>query len=175
MTNTQIPVARQSGLVIQELPGEVLVYDLESDKAHCLNRTAAAVWKYCDGNNSVEDISKLYAGQSGHPVSVDLIWLAIDQLNESNLLEKKSEFVNDTGNRRQVIKKIGLAAVIALPLVTSLTMPGSAQAAAGSACNTGTSCTCPAAAATCTAAVSTGCTANCSSCSGNGVNNTCIA
>ena len=45
MDNSQYPVARKSGLVVQEMPDEVLVYDLNSNKAHCLNQTAASVWK----------------------------------------------------------------------------------------------------------------------------------
>ena len=45
----QRPVARQEGLVIQEMPDEVLVFDLKTNKAHCLNETAAFVWKACDG------------------------------------------------------------------------------------------------------------------------------
>ena len=50
------PKARQHGLVIQEMPDEVLVYDLDTNKAHCLNRSAALVWRSCDGNNTVADI-----------------------------------------------------------------------------------------------------------------------
>ena len=58
----------------------------------------------------------------------DLIWLAIDQLNENNLLaeEIKANFNGQT--RREVIKKIGLAAVIALPIVASLVAPTAALA-----------------------------------------------
>lgn len=44
MNNSQQrPLARSEGLVIQEMPDEVLVYDLETNKAHCLNETAAFV------------------------------------------------------------------------------------------------------------------------------------
>ena len=39
------PKARQEGLLVQEVPDEVLVYDTASHKAHCLNRTAAVVWR----------------------------------------------------------------------------------------------------------------------------------
>ena len=46
------PLARKEGLVIQELPVEVLVYDLDRDKAHCLNETAAMVWRKCNGCSS---------------------------------------------------------------------------------------------------------------------------
>ena len=65
----QKPVARKEGLVIQEMPDEVLVYDLETNKAHCLNKTAAFVWNACDGKNSVAEITKLFGNQSGKPVA----------------------------------------------------------------------------------------------------------
>ena len=134
MNSSQIPVARKEGLVIQETTDEVLVYDLNSNKAHCLNQTAAFVWKSCDGNNSVTEITKAFESAVGSTVQEDLIWLAIDQLNEKNLLEKemKSNFAGRS--RRDVIKKIGLAAVIALPVVASLTAPTSAMAASSCAC-----------------------------------------
>jgi hypothetical protein len=32
---TAKPIARKQGLVIQELPDEVLVYDLDRDRANC--------------------------------------------------------------------------------------------------------------------------------------------
>ncbi len=55
MKSSQVPIARKEGLVIQEMPEEVLVYDLDTNKAHCLNQTAAFVWKSCDGRNSVAE------------------------------------------------------------------------------------------------------------------------
>lgn len=151
MIDSQIPVARQEGLVIQELPGEVLVYDLNTNKAHCLNQTAASVWKSCDGKNSVADITRLLADTVGNPVQEDLVWLAIDQLSENNLLEGEKATTFSRQNRREVIKKVGLAAVVALPLVTSLVAPKAAQA--GSACG-GNVCTS-------TAQCATGCTQGC--------------
>ena len=57
MNNSQVPVARKQGLVVQEMPDEVLIYDLDTNKAHCLNQTAAFVWKSCDGKNTVERIA----------------------------------------------------------------------------------------------------------------------
>ena len=60
MNNPNNPIARQNGLVVQEMPDEVLVYDLDTNKAHCLNGSAALVWKSCDGNNTVADIVKQF-------------------------------------------------------------------------------------------------------------------
>lgn len=74
MNDSQLPIARNEGLVIQEMPDEILVYDLETNKAHCLNETAAFVWKACDGRNSIADITKLFGEQSKTIVQEDLIW-----------------------------------------------------------------------------------------------------
>ncbi|HLM60634.1 MAG TPA: PqqD family protein [Pyrinomonadaceae bacterium] len=150
------PVARKEGLVIQEMPDEVLVFDLETNKAHCLNETAAFVWNACDGKKSVADITTLFGNRSGKPVDENLVWLAIDQLSESNLLEEELKANFNGQSRRDVIKKIGLAAVIALPIVSSLVAPTAVLAvtcsnnassttcgtAPNNICNSGTPCTC---------------------------------
>ncbi len=130
MNNSQKHTARKEGLVIQEMPDEVLVFDLETNKAHCLNETTAFVWKACDGKNSVADITKLFGNQSGTPVPEDLVWLALDQLKEKNLIENKDEIVVDYNgmSRREVIRKVGLASVVALPLISSLVAPTAASA-----------------------------------------------
>lgn len=57
----QFPLARRDQLVIQELPDELLVYYQQRDRAHCLNRSAALIWKSCDGKTSVEEISRKVA------------------------------------------------------------------------------------------------------------------
>jgi hypothetical protein len=140
MNNSQCPVARKSGLVVQEVPDEVLVYDLETNKAHCLNQSAAMIWKSCDGNTSVSEIAKLVESQAGGKVTEDFVWLAIDQLSENNLLEKQIQPSFEGTSRREVIKKIGLASMIAIPVIASLVAPQSALAAASCACNNPSSC-----------------------------------
>jgi len=57
------PKARTEGIVVRELPEEVLVYDLERHAAVCLNRTAALVWKRCDGRASVGELSRSLAAE----------------------------------------------------------------------------------------------------------------
>ena len=56
-SDRQLPLARRERLLVEELPDEVLVYDLDREKAHCLNRTAALIWNHCDGRTTVEDRS----------------------------------------------------------------------------------------------------------------------
>ena len=134
MNNPQNPVARTTGLVIQDVPDEVLVYDMETNKAHCLNKTAAMVWKSCNGTRSVAQIAEYVGSQSGEKVADDLVWLAIDQLSDNDLLEKpvKAEFKGIS--RRDVIKRIGLTSMVALPIIASLVAPPTALAVGSCAC-----------------------------------------
>lgn len=139
MNNPQIPMARQTGLVVQEMPDEVLVYDLDSNKAHCLNQSAAYVWKSCDGNNSVADIVRQFESSGGGSITEDFVWLAIDQLSENGLLEKEVSPRFAGQSRRQVLKTIGLASVVALPIIASLVAPRNAFANVSCGCPTGSS------------------------------------
>jgi hypothetical protein len=141
-----MPEARKQGLVVQELSGEVLVYDRQRDKAHCLNSTAALVWERCDGKTSVSQIARAIEGQINAPVDDDVIWLGVQQLNKVHLLQERAELpVQETGlSRRDLIKRIGVAAAVALPVVTSIIAPTAAQAAnclaSGVACTSSAQC-----------------------------------
>lgn len=126
MNNLQTPIARKDGLVIQEMPDEVLVYDLDSNKAHCLNQTAAFVWKSCDGTKSISEINALMERQFGGKISEEMVWLAVDLLSKDNLLEQNIETKFNGLSRREVIKKVGLTTVAALPVVAMLTFPKAA-------------------------------------------------
>lgn len=124
------PEGRKDGLVVHSLLEEVLVYDLERHKAHCLNKTAALVWNRCDGKTSVAAIARHLAGELKTPVDEDVVWLAIHQLEKSRLLsEETTPAEHKVGlSRRELIKRIGLGGAIALPLITSIIAPTAAQA-----------------------------------------------
>lgn len=128
------PKARRTDLVIQEMPDEVLVYDMNTHKAHCLNPTAAFVWRSCNGNNSIADIVRQFESDGRGKVSEDFVWLAIDQLHENSLLENEIAPRFAGQSRRQVIKTIGLTSMVAVPVIASLVAPQSAMAAGSCAC-----------------------------------------
>ncbi len=138
MTNSQIPKARKNGLVIQETGDEVLVYDVDSNRAHCLNRTAAFVWKSCDGRRSVPEIAALLGKELANKVDEDLVWLAIDQLSNESLLESGIRLKRSGFSRRDAIRKIGLAAAVTLPVVAMLSFPNGALAVTCAASYCGT-------------------------------------
>ncbi|MEO8573991.1 MAG: hypothetical protein ABI481_08470, partial [Pyrinomonadaceae bacterium] len=59
---------------------------------------------------------------------------------ENNLLEKSIPSSFAGTSRREVIKKIGLASMVAIPVIASLVAPQSALAAASCTCVSPTSC-----------------------------------
>ena len=83
---TVTPLARKNDLVIQELPDEVLVYDRETDRAHCLNKTAALIWQQCDGQTDVATIAGRLGNELNAPSDERMVWFALDQLNRDGLL-----------------------------------------------------------------------------------------
>jgi len=141
-----VPEARKEGLVVQELADEVLVYDLERHKAHCLNQTAAWIWKRCDGQTTAADMARLLQSESQGPVSESIIWLALDQLERDHLLSGRIARPSAIPrlSRRELVRQLGLAAAITLPLVTSIVAPTAGQAASclhgGAVCKTSSQC-----------------------------------
>ena len=125
------PRMRKQGLVVDDLPDEVLVYDLERNQAHCLNRTAALVWRCCDGETAASEIARRLKAELDAPFNEELVWLALDQLEKQQLLDHSisvpAEFTRLS--RRQMIRNLGLAAAVAVPLVTSIVAPTAVQAA----------------------------------------------
>jgi len=138
------PTARKNDLVIQQANDEVLVYDLNTNKASCLNETAAFVWQNCNGSNAIADIAQALGRKTNTEVNDDLVWLAVDELSKNKLLEEKVaaeySFTATGVSRRDVIKKIGLGTMIALPLIATLIAPQAVHA--NSSCVAGGSCTC---------------------------------
>jgi hypothetical protein len=149
MGNKNNPKARGNDIVVQELKGEVILYDLIIDQAYCLNETSALVWNLCDGQSSVSEITGQLSKQLKQPVTDDLVWLALDRFKTANLLSDNNEIeIEFNGlSRRQVIRKIGFASMIALPVISSLVAPTAAMAQSGggnlalfATCSTSTQC-----------------------------------
>jgi Coenzyme PQQ synthesis protein D (PqqD) len=130
--NQVLPRARTKELIIREMSDEVLIYDTEREKAHCLNQTSAFVWKHCDGKRSVEQVAHLLERAFGTDASSEVVWLALEQLEKQKLLEESVERVSGVARmtRRELGRKLGIAAVIiALPLITSIKAPTAMTAA----------------------------------------------
>ena len=138
----QRPLARKKGLLIERLPDEVLVYDLDRKKAHCLNGSAALIWSQCDGKTSVEEILRTLERQAQGEVNVDVMWFGLDQLYKARLIETRVVRPGVKGklSRRDLVKRIGLA--VSIPLVASILAPtaSAALSCVGRPCPGGTGC-----------------------------------
>jgi hypothetical protein len=65
-------------------------------------------------------------------VADEVLWLGLEQLRKARLLEepiRPSTSPVTAISRREVIRRVGLAAAVALPMVTSIIAPKAAQAA----------------------------------------------
>ena len=133
------PTARQAGLIVKELEDETLVYDLERDEAHCLNQTAALVWKHCDGRASVGEIATRIGNELNETVDPNVVWLALAQLRKRRLLAERiprrahrlpAGASGPRISRRELALKLGKVMVIALPLITTIASPRAASAGA---------------------------------------------
>lgn len=143
------PLARERALIVEELKDETLVYDLESHRAHCLNRSAALIWKHCDGRRSIAEITHRLKRELHAGVDEETVRYALDKLAKYHLLEtsegrplvaRKKAMLT----RREMVRRLGLAAAVALPLVTTIVAPTPAQAATclpnGSSCTASADC-----------------------------------
>lgn len=131
-----LPQAKTENVVIQELPEELLVYDLKQNQAHCLNKMAAMIWQLCDGQTSVTEIAILVREAGNVAMDEATIWLAIEQLRQAHLLKEPTSFPSESVRltRRNAVKKIGLGAALALPWITSVVAPTAVMAASKPIC-----------------------------------------
>ena len=127
MKEGKYPQARLDCLT-REFGDEVLVYDRERNVGHCLNATAAATWKLCDGKKSASELASILTRQFSAPIKEPVVLLALEELSQARLLVNAEKPVRRT-SRREAIRAIGIAGAIALPLVTSLVAPTPARAA----------------------------------------------
>jgi len=135
-----LPVARTSDLVVQYSGNEVLIYDLEIDKAYCLNETSTIVYQSCDGKTNFEDL------RAKSNFTDEIIYLALDGLKEAELLDESEDHISPFNDlsRRAAIRKIATASVVALPVIASLVAPSAVSAqsckANGQSCNFSAEC-----------------------------------
>lgn len=131
-TRPTMPRARTEELVIEELPDETLVYDLKRHKAHCLNHTAAAVWRHCDGSTPISQLALILEEESDLPRDQGIVHLALDRLQKAKLLEDGFDGPENgiSHSRRDLVKKLALfGGAMMLPVVSSITSPAAAMQA----------------------------------------------
>lgn len=133
---------------MREVADEVLVYDLRRHRAVCLNRTAARVWRACDGRTSVEEMARAFAEESGADgaLAEEAVRQTLERLGRDHLLSERVPARPRAArmSRRELMRAAGAAAAASLPLVVSIVAPTAAQAAScfptGAACTSSFEC-----------------------------------
>jgi hypothetical protein len=123
------PVSK-SGLIIEEVNGEFLLFDESSNVAAALNASAAAVLELCDGSLDLDAIVLALAG-TATPLGEDEVMLALSELVDVGVVEHLPD--RPVPSRRDMLKKMGAAAAVvaALPWVESIVAPSLAAATSG--------------------------------------------
>ena len=126
------PAARRTGLVVRELPGELIVYDLGRHQAHCLNRTAASVFRAADGTRSLDELggssatgstSRSSGGRgSNGPRPARAPRSCLDP-------RCPRPAPREGLSRRSALRRAGLGAALLLPAIASVVAPTPAEAA----------------------------------------------
>lgn len=119
------PLARKKDVIVEELPGETVIFDKKNNKVHCLNSIALTVWANANGKRSVADLVKIVAAESGNPCDEVVIESAISQLADAGLIEEAND--EKLLSRRDVGRKLALAGSCAA-LVATITAPTPAKA-----------------------------------------------
>jgi Coenzyme PQQ synthesis protein D (PqqD) len=126
------PDKRTDGLVVTELQDEILVYDLERHRAHCLNPTAAFVFRRCDGRTSVRELARAFHAEGHGPAEESLVWVALERLDQVHLL--RTPLATARGghglSRRELVRRAAVFSGLLLPAITSALAPTPAEAAA---------------------------------------------
>lgn len=118
--------------------GEVVVYNLEDQTAHCLDPASAAVWRLCDGTRSPEQIAQAIELPPEATSKHDFVMAALSELEAVALIEPPPP----TGlDRRELLRRVGpaLTAAAVVPMVISIAAP--TPAAASTCVQSGGSCT----------------------------------
>jgi len=135
----------RSRWIVQEVGDETLIYDTTTNRAHCLNRTAAAVWRGAPGAASLAEIGERASDLAGIAVSAEAADLAVRDLRRAGLLPDGAVAPAGPLTRRELHRrvKLGLGAALA-PAVLSIVAPTPAAAVSclggGAACQNNADC-----------------------------------
>jgi hypothetical protein len=127
-----LPLARKEGLHVEELPDELMVYDVERQKAHCLSPAAASVWRSCDGQTTAHQLSLRLRDQGIH-ADEEMVWMILHRLSKLDLLAQKVTLPENAifSTRRALMKKVAAAGGMLLLLTATVAAPAAAQAKSG--------------------------------------------
>jgi Coenzyme PQQ synthesis protein D (PqqD) len=133
---------KQRKLIARKIGDELLLFDEETNTAHCLNGIAGDLWMACEREGSAVEVTEVLCPR-WPDIEEEVVAASLSKLAAASLLEETTAQENISQGRRQLIRKLGFAAAVALPIVvTSVLIPPAAAAASpcgglGSLCGAG--------------------------------------
>jgi hypothetical protein len=127
------PRSRRERVVAQPFGDDLLLYDLDSNRAHCLNAPAAFVWNACDGTQNERDLSVALSERFGLPQDSRVLLSTLQALDDAGLMLTACTKVTVAArhkpraqSRRQALRALCAGALL-VPSVLSITAPTAAQ------------------------------------------------
>lgn len=129
----QLPSARHTALICEEVAGECVVYDQLNHKAHHLNNSLTWIWRKCDGKTSVDSIAAAVEQEFGASDGSQVVFSALKQLEDCELLETPVDVTQFASEAAQVTRRAVVAGgSIVMPAVVSILAPTAADAKSAS-------------------------------------------
>jgi hypothetical protein len=122
------PKARKSGVIVQEVGSDTLVYDEVKDTAHSLGSVAGYVFKHADGSLPVSALATGMQETLDMPAEPQLVEAALWELERADLLEPTDSTMPARRDisRREALQRFGAA--LSAVAITSIVAPTPAMA-----------------------------------------------
>jgi hypothetical protein len=110
-----------------DLGDEVVVYDSRDHRGHCLNASAAMVWRHLDGQTSLDEMVARLRRDLDASADEDTVWLALVELDRARLLAEPLEKPAPRDvSRRNMLRRMAVAAgggAVLVPAISSIVAP----------------------------------------------------
>lgn len=129
---------QQKKLIAKALENELLLFESESNTAHCLNAMAAQIWTACEQQRTAAEITEFLQLQTPD-LQEEIVFECLKRMADGGVLEVIHPD-SVSLQRRALIRRAGLVAAALLPIaITSVVIPPAAEAAScaqlGQACS----------------------------------------
>ena len=126
------PLARPSYFIVEEIAGDVVVYDRKSKKAHSLNPSVAWIWRQCDGTTDIDQLSLRFERHFNCSDGRDLVLAGLEKLQTAGLLESIDDAPSSNDFGPMISRRSALTSGSALvPLLATVLVPAAAAAKSG--------------------------------------------
>jgi hypothetical protein len=125
---TGSPLQVRTGFSIQAVGSETLIYDETRHEAFCLDATASAVWRLCDGTMTLARISERVSAELDRGITEDVVRVTLGDLERRGLLVADAATVLPDASRRDLLRRMGVGAALMVPAIAMIAAPKAAQA-----------------------------------------------